>query len=113
MPVHINISAFDDLRAMTGSDFLGEMIDTFLVDAPQQILAIQAALSSGDVESFRRAAHSLKSNAASFGADRLAELAYELELLGRQNQLGDAGARLEVLEEAYELAAVELKELRP
>lgn len=113
MPEYINIAAFEDLRAMTGTDFLGEMIDTFLDDAPQQIATIQTALRSGDVEAFRRAAHSLKSNAASFGADQLAELAYELELIGRQNQLGEVGTKLAVLQEAFTLAAGELKELRP
>ncbi len=113
MPEHINRSAFEDLRAMTGTDFLGEMIDTFLDDAPQQIQTMQTALSAGDVDAFRRAAHSLKSNAASFGADQLAELAYELELLGRQNQLADVGTRLDILEKAYQFAAVKLKELRP
>lgn len=113
MPAHINMTAFEDLRAMTGTDFLGEMIDSFLDDAPQQITAIRAALLARDVDAFRRAAHSLKSNAASFGAERLAEVAYALELLGRQNQIGDAEAGLLVLEEAYEAAATELRELRP
>ena len=109
MPSVIDMTAFEDLKQMAGADFIGELIDTFLDDAPQLIQQLQSALAANDAESFRRAAHSLKSNAASFGASHVSGLAKELEMLGRENKLDEVGDRLKVLEEAYRAAALELK----
>jgi HPt (histidine-containing phosphotransfer) domain-containing protein len=108
----IDMVAFDALQEMSGADFIGELIDAFLDDAPQLIQEIKTALKAGDAESFRRAAHSLKSNSATFGANHLSILAKELEMLGRENKLEQTGGRLEVLEAAYKTVAKELKELR-
>jgi len=109
MPNVIDPTAFENLKAMTGPDFIGEMIATFLDDAPKLFEQLRTALAASDADSFRRAAHSLKSNAATFGAGELARLAKELEMVGRENKLGEVGDRLIVLEAAYETAAQELK----
>jgi len=105
----IDANAFEDLKQMAGADFIGELIQTFLDDAPQLITQLHSALAANDAESFRRAAHSLKSNAASFGANHLSSLAKELEMLGRENKLNEVGDNLKALEEAYQIAAQELK----
>jgi HPt (histidine-containing phosphotransfer) domain-containing protein len=68
-------------------------------------------LEAKDVESFRRNAHSLKSNANTFGATELGVLAKELEQMGKDNDL-EIGNRLEVIKEAYNKAAKELKGMR-
>jgi HPt (histidine-containing phosphotransfer) domain-containing protein len=106
------MSAFESLKEMTGPDFIGELIDTFLEDAPKLIKELETALAAGDAESFRRAAHSLKSNAASFGALHLSSLSKELEMLAKENKLSEVGSRITVLEEAYRSAAEELKGMR-
>src|ERR1700690_1629629 len=105
----IDRNAFEDLKQMAGADFIGELIDTFLEDAPQLIAQLHSALTSNDAETFRRAAHSLKSNAASFGASHLSGLAKELEMLGRENKLHEVGDKLKAVEEAYQVVAQELK----
>ena len=69
------------------------------------------ALDEDDAGSFRRAAHSLKSNGESFGATRLAALARELETMGRDGRLDDARPELPQLEAAYEEAAKALRAL--
>ena len=107
----VDKKTFEDLKQMSGEDFIGELIDAFLEDAPSMLEAMRAALESTDVESFRRNAHSLKSNANTFGAMELGELAKELEAMGRDGNL-EIGSRLEVLVEAYEKAAKELAELK-
>src|SRR3990172_413764 len=99
MPV-IDLATFEELKQMSGEDFINELIDAFLDDAPNMIGNMQAALASKDVESFRRNAHSLKSNASTFGALGLAGLAKELELMARENNL-EIGDRLGVLKDAY------------
>jgi HPt (histidine-containing phosphotransfer) domain-containing protein len=111
MPV-IDKTTFDELKQMSGDDFINELIDTFLEDAPKMIAEIKSALAANNTDTFRRAAHSMKSNAATFGASRLAELAKELEMLGKENKLLETGDKLKSLEEAYESVRDELTGLK-
>ena len=61
-----------------------ELVDTFLTEAPSMLADLRESLADGEAERFRRAAHSLKSNANTFGALTLGALAKDLELSGRQ-----------------------------
>jgi HPt (histidine-containing phosphotransfer) domain-containing protein len=108
----IDMATFEELKQMSGADFIGELVDTFLEDGPKLISELKAALKIGDAEAFRRAAHSLKSNGATFGANGLSQLAKELEMIGKENRLADAGDKLTALETSLTLAAAELKGLR-
>jgi len=110
MPV-IDQATFEELKQMSGEDFITELIDAFLDDAPNMLSNMQSALEAEDVESFRRNAHSLKSNANTFGATELGVLAKELEQMGKDNDL-EIGNRLEVIKEAYSKVADELKGMR-
>ena len=58
---------------------------------------MRRALGEQNADSFRRAVHSLKSNAASFGAMTLSDLARDLEALARSGSLDGAGPRFERL----------------
>ena len=110
MPL-IDQATFNELKQMSGTDFINELIDAFLDDAPNMIQNMHAALDTNDVESFRRNAHSLKSNANTFGATELGALAKELEMMGKENNLG-VGNRLEVLSETFGKVAEELRGMR-
>jgi HPt (histidine-containing phosphotransfer) domain-containing protein len=110
MPI-IDQSTFNELKQISGEDFITELIDAFLEDAPNMIRNMQSALETKDVESFRRNAHSLKSNANTFGAMELGAFAKELEQMGKDNDL-EIGNRLEILKEAYGKVAEELKGMR-
>src|SRR5215207_7315165 len=110
MPV-IDKTTFEELKQMSGADFINEIIDAFLDDAPNMISHMHSALETQDIESFRRNAHSLKSNANTFGALELGALARELELMGKESNL-NVGNRLEVLTEAFGKVAEELKGMR-
>jgi len=107
----IDKSTFEQLKQDTGDDFIKELIDTFLEDAPDLINQIKSAHQAGDANSFRRAAHSMKSNAATFGAMKLSELAKELETLGRENKLNNAGDNVKSLENTFGKVRDELRSL--
>jgi HPt (histidine-containing phosphotransfer) domain-containing protein len=107
----IDRSVLDGLSGAVGEDFLGELIDTFLEEAPGMFEEMKQALAANDTDGFRRAAHSLKTNANTFGASELAEQAKELEYMARENNL-DVGERLDHLEKAYRQAADELESLK-
>jgi histidine phosphotransfer protein HptB len=107
----IDQSTFEGLKQAMGAGFIPELVSSFLEEAPLLIAQLRPALLAGDVETFRRAAHSIKSDAATFGATRLFEHAKELESLARENRLGETGNRIEVLQETFDRAAEALKEL--
>jgi HPt (histidine-containing phosphotransfer) domain-containing protein len=107
----IDQDAFDELKQMAGGDYINELIDAFLEEAPAMISQMEAALSSRDADVFRRNAHSLKSNANTFGAMELGSLAKELEMMGRENNL-NVGNRLEILKEAFQQVSSELEGMR-
>ena len=88
-PDVLDRAALADLLAMTGGDpaFLAELVDTYVADTPQQLATIRQSLESGDAEAVRRAAHSLKSNSATFGAATLAELGAQIEARGKGGEL--------------------------
>jgi HPt (histidine-containing phosphotransfer) domain-containing protein len=108
----VDKATFDELKEMSGADFINELIDTFLEDAPKLVDELKLALAADNADSFRRAAHSMKSNAATFGANELAMLAKELEMLGKENKLHETGDRLKGLEEAFASVRAELKDLK-
>ena len=107
----IDTTTFEELKQMSGEDFINELIDVFLDDAPNLINGMKAALAVQDVESFRRNAHSLKSNANTFGATELGLLARELEFMAKENNL-NIEDRLDILREAFATVAEELRGMR-
>lgn len=107
----IHKATFEELKNLSGADFINELIDAFLEDAPVMIKAMRTALETKDTDTFRRNAHSLKSNANTFGATELGALAKELELMARENNL-EVGKRLMILEDSFEKVAKELRRLR-
>lgn len=101
----IDLAVFKELQASAGEDFVAELVDTFHDEAPQMFAELRAALAEADADRFRRAAHSLKSNANTFGATALGALARELEHGGLP---ADATA-IDALQTEYVRAAAALK----
>jgi HPt (histidine-containing phosphotransfer) domain-containing protein len=93
-----------------GSGFLAELLSTFVEDSQDLVSRMRHALVEQDVDAFRRAAHSLTSNAASFGAMTLADLAKALETQARSGNLDGAVARVERLARECERAVRALQE---
>ena len=108
----INGEAFAALRDTTGGDFVRELIDTFLTEAPAMLADLREALANGEAERFRRAAHSLKSNGNTFGALKLGALARDLELSGAAQVKGRGPSALADIEAEYLRVASALKSLR-
>ena len=105
----IDRAAFVALQDAAGPEFVGELIDAFLEEAPAMLADLRDARAAGDEERFRRAAHSLKSNANTFGALALGVLARGLELDGIA---AADDARLAALEASYTDVRVVLLALR-
>jgi PAS domain S-box-containing protein len=76
-----------------GAESAVSLIDTFLDHAPGQLASLRQAMQLREAEDARREAHTLKSNAAAFGATALEAMCRELESVAEGHAL-DRGADL-------------------
>lgn len=108
----IDLATFKALQDAAGREFVGELVGTFLEEAPRMLKDLEAALAARDAERFRRAAHSLKSNSHTFGALGLATRAKDLELGGLDHAARGDPPALVSLSQEYARVAAALEELR-
>jgi HPt (histidine-containing phosphotransfer) domain-containing protein len=103
-----------ELRASVGDDpeFLGELIDDFLADAPAQLDSLREAASSGDAISAKRAAHTLKGNSRTFGAGDLASLCQDAEAAAGAGNLEAVLTRVDGIEREWGRVRGELVAVR-
>jgi PAS domain S-box-containing protein len=99
--VALDATALGSLRDLGGDEFLREVIDAFLADAPDQIATLGRSLAEQSTEELRRAAHTLKSNGATLGAGEFAELCRTLEQRAKDGELDGASELVERIEQEY------------
>ncbi|WP_298830543.1 Hpt domain-containing protein [uncultured Piscinibacter sp.] len=102
----IDVAVFSELQAQAGADFVAELVATFADEGADLLVALRSAAAQGEATSFRRAAHSIKSNAIAFGARALAEQARALELGGLPND----SAGIDVLSTLFESTIAALRQ---
>ncbi len=103
---------FAELQSAAGPEFVAELIGTFLEEAPAMLTEMRVASTQGDADGFRRAGHSLKSNAQTFGATHLAALARDLEHAQLTDDQALNASALAKLETEYARAAAALTNLK-
>jgi HPt (histidine-containing phosphotransfer) domain-containing protein len=91
-------------RFSNDRDFMTEMAREFRSHLSARIDEFDAALRAEDVKGLGRLAHNLKGVSLNFSAQPLADAAAQLELCGKQENLADAPALVE-------LVKVEIKRL--
>jgi HPt (histidine-containing phosphotransfer) domain-containing protein len=108
----IDRATFEALKETTGAEFVVELVDTFLQEAPAMLDELRRTLAAKDADKFRRTAHSLKSNSNTFGALTLGAMARELELGGLAKASESGAQTLDALAQEYSRVAAALRELR-
>lgn len=103
----IDPALYQELQEAMGAEFAAELLDTFLGDAKNMFADLQNAVEAADVDGYRRASHSIKSNAQTFGAEVLASDARTMELSGAIDP--DAANSLQA---TFDKTAVALKGLK-
>jgi CheY-like chemotaxis protein/HPt (histidine-containing phosphotransfer) domain-containing protein len=78
-----------------------ELIATFLDGSPELVATLRNSLVQGNAEELRRAAHTLKSNAQTFGAAALTALCRELEATAKKAALEHAPDLVTRIESEY------------
>ena len=78
-----------------GKDFIIDLIDTCIKDLPKQAEILQQSHAGQDPDTFRRAAHTLKSNCRTMGAPSLADQFLELESKGELGEISDVSGLMD------------------
>jgi CheY-like chemotaxis protein/HPt (histidine-containing phosphotransfer) domain-containing protein len=99
--VRLDDEALQGLRDLGGDEFLGEVIDAFVADAPELLATLRRSLAEQTSEDLRRAAHTLKSNGATLGAREFAELCRTLEQRAKAGELDGASELVDAIEQKY------------
>lgn len=81
--VLIDWNAFQQARAELGADFV-RILGYFREDGVKSLDAIEEAMRAKDATALVRPAHTLKGEARQFGAEPLADLAEEIEVVARR-----------------------------
>ena len=87
---NVDARALEVLRESFDDELVVELIGTFLEEAPDLVERARAAVEERDYVTLQRAAHTLKSNAATFGAISLANLCRDLEAKGKAAEIEGA-----------------------
>jgi HPt (histidine-containing phosphotransfer) domain-containing protein len=96
----IDQAVLAELLESTGGDreFLAELIDTYLDDAPRHVAAMRQAARAGNLDELVRPAHALKGASASLGASMLSERSRALEVAARSGALSHAADAIDEIE---------------
>ena len=112
-PTILDPRALANLRELVGDEAsLRALIEVFLNDAPRLFTNLRAALAQDDPGNLRLAAHSLKSNSADYGAERLCALCARLENLGKRGELAGVSDLLDQAEAEFLRVSEALQQLR-
>jgi CheY-like chemotaxis protein len=95
-----------------GQESVAALIDMFLDHVPDQVATLKTAIEQDEVDEVRRGAHTLKANAASFGAVSLADLSRELEAAAKARTLERGGDLLSRIQVELQRVTGELETIR-
>ncbi|MGH2868121.1 MAG: GAF domain-containing protein [Solirubrobacteraceae bacterium] len=110
--ISLETAALQNLRDLGGVEFLTEVVDVFLADAPPLITSLRSSLEREDTEELRRAAHTLKSNGSTLGAMTFAELCRTVEQHAKDGRLDAVSPLVDQIEQEYRTLQEALASLR-
>ena len=110
----VDSAVLDELLESVGDDpeFLAELVDEFLADAPAQLERLRTAAASGDADGARRAAHTLKGTGRTFGAAQLGSLCQEAETEAGSGDLDAVLTRVDGIDAEWARVRAELLAFR-
>jgi len=104
----------DYIRETTLGDneFLVELIDIYLGDAPVQLELLRAAVAQADVAAATAVAHRLKGSSGNVGAESLSALCNLVERASRQSRVEEITQMMPELEEEFSRVQACLADIR-
>jgi histidine phosphotransfer protein HptB len=113
-PPALDLEALRDLVDLLGGDrdALREIVDAFLDEAPIRVSELRTGFEAGDAELVGRAAHTLKANAATFGARELEARSRMLEENARDGDAAVPKSLIDAVAASWDEAKPALVRLR-
>lgn len=112
----VNLEVLRQMRATLegeeGSDLVTELIEMFFEDTPKILSKIREGIATSNLSEVELAAHSLKGNSRTMGANFMGELCAKLELKAKNRSLEEAEKFVEELEQEFKLVQQELEGLK-
>lgn len=105
---HLDHEALSELKDVMEEEF-DILISTFLEDSAERIVHLRQALTDRQVETFTKAAHSLKGSCINIGAPELGELCLAAEMAGRDGNLDQGAEQLEAIEKEFQQVSQDLR----
>ena len=108
----IDYNVLSELVVMLGNDleFASGLIRDFLEDGTELMNNIRSAQEEGDASELERAAHTLKSSSATFGALAASDICKDIEEHGHKGELGnDTRQKIDLLETNLKAVSRELE----
>lgn len=93
------LNAFEELQADDGTDLIVELIELYLLDAPQRMLDIRKAALANEWVLLKRAVHNLKGSSANLGVRHVAETCNKLEGIEFEHSPASVGELLQQMDD--------------
>ena len=106
----IDPAAVQRMRALQ-PDIVAELVEIFLEQAPEQVETLRTAARTGAFDLIRRAAHTLKGDAAAWGASALEQRCAEIEQILPEDLASTFDEHLAALERELDRVSAALREL--
>lgn len=111
-PTELNHELLAEHLTLLGPERLGQIIDSFLSNAPETLAAAATAATDGDVHLLGRAAHKLASGALTVGAVTLATLAKSIDTAAKRHDDATALTQAKMLNATWKQANAALLAFR-
>lgn len=98
---HVDVDTLAGLKEIMEDDF-SMLIDAFVMDSEAKIQEMDGAIASGDAESVRVLAHTVKGSSANVSAGPFAAIASQIEDLGREGTVAGAAELLTQLKTEFD-----------
>ncbi len=95
---------FEEVMEVMDDDeeLLKECFDYFLANLPKVLKKIRASVDTRDATTLDKSAHKIKGTLRYLAANQAADVASQLEAMGKENKLADAEQTLQALEDECE-----------
>lgn len=107
----INQNTLNQLRKFGGNELIESVLTEFDEEATELVKVADEHLKLQDLEQVRGALHTLKGNAGTLGAERLADIAAKMEKMAKENNFGGVIHVLPSLKEGLEQFKVSYKNI--
>jgi HPt (histidine-containing phosphotransfer) domain-containing protein len=105
------ISRLRELQAATDPSLMTQIFASFISDGAERIRILKNSLAEHDSDRLRKTAHALKGASSTIGAQRMADIALQLEMLATTTPMTEASTLAAQIETEFECVKAELAKL--